>query len=337
MTGLRTRARHAVDWRVRAIVERLEAAIGRTDAVAARVADLERAVAAVAGDVRALRERVDGELSPALRAVVSEEAANRRRLYAARREPGYAAAFEEAEPLVSIVIPTRDRPRLLVERAIASALAQTHRRIEVIVCGDATGPEVERAVRAVGDDRVRFAATTHRVADADAHRHWLVASTLARNMGYELARGSWLADLDDDDALRPGAVEGLLEQARAQRAEVVYGTLLQHLPDGGTTELGGFPPRFGHFGWQGAIVHGALRFFERELVAAAYGIAGDFFRLERMARVGVRIAHLPQVTADYFPSLAWEPDALARHVEQDRADAIDVEGAHPGVQRQREQ
>jgi glycosyltransferase involved in cell wall biosynthesis len=207
---------------------------------------------------------------------------------------------------VTIAIPARDRPQLLAERALPSALEQTYDRLEVLVIGDAAGPDVARVVDAASDPRVRFVNLTHRYERPDGDR-WLTAATLTRNEGYRIARGHWLLDLDDDDALRHDAVAALLDHARAQRLEVAYGTLQQHLPDGATREIGTFPPRLGEFGWQGALVHAGLRFFEREHVAADLGLPGDWFRAERMLRAGVRIGHLEQVTADYYPAKAWLP------------------------------
>jgi hypothetical protein len=67
----------------------------------------------------------------------------------------------------------------------------------------------------------------------------------------------------------------------------------------------GFPPESGRFAWPAALMHGGLRFFERELVAAHLGVPGDVFMLERMLRVGVRFAMLDEAVLDYFPSTLW--------------------------------
>jgi hypothetical protein len=183
---------------------------------------------------------------------------------------------------------------------------------------------------------VRWANTTHRVVDAHPDAHWLVASTLPRNLAYGLARGSWLLDLDDDDALRPDAVERLLGLARDQRLEIAYGAVLAHEPDGTTRPLGAFPPRAGEFHWQGALLHASLRFFERELVAATLGLAGDVYRLERMLRAGVRAGFVGEVVCDYYPSTSWGLRASVERGE-DVADAVDVADPHRLVERQREQ
>ena len=67
-----------------------------------------------------------------------------------------------------------------------------------------------------------------------------------------------------------------------------------------------FPPTEGRFGFQGALLHRGLAFFERELVAAYLGVPGDIFLLRRMLRAGVRFALLEQIVWDYFPSRLWQ-------------------------------
>ena len=133
-----------------------------------------------------------------------------------------------------------------------------------------------------------------------------------------------MCDLDDDDALRPHAVEGMLAMARDRRLEVVYGLKERYDPDGDTEVIGAFPPAPLEPDWRerglpfqpwdgaassGAVVHAGLRFFAREHVAADLARPGDFFRLERMVRAGVRFGMLDQVVYDYYPSRLWAPDS----------------------------
>jgi hypothetical protein len=270
----------------------------------------DRVVADAAARERALTERLDAverrlaDAEPLLRAVVDEEAANRRRLWALRASADYEQAFTESEPLVTISIPTRERPTLLLERSLPSLLTQTYERLEILVVGDDATPEVAAALRGVADPRVRFINLTTRVMGPEG-RHWLAAATAPRNEAYRVARGRWTLDFDDDDALRPEAVAVLLEHARATGAEVAYGDFAQHAPDGSTTELGAFPPRLGSYSLAASLVHGGLRLFAREHVAAAIGVPGDWYRVERMLRAGVRFAHRPGVLHDYWPSSLW--------------------------------
>jgi glycosyltransferase involved in cell wall biosynthesis len=103
-----------------------------------------------------------------------------------------------SNPNVSIVIPTRDRPRL-VSRAIASALAQTTPDLEVLVVDDGS---VE-PVRPPDDGRVR-------VLRQEPPR----GPCAARNLAMTAARGRWITFLDDDDELEPDMLAVSLRGAR---------------------------------------------------------------------------------------------------------------------------
>jgi glycosyltransferase involved in cell wall biosynthesis len=280
----RTIAR-ALDWRFQAV-------LGRVDALGERLEHLERSI--------------DTRVQPMLRAILDEESQNRRRLYALRADPSYEAAFLDPDPLVSITVATWQRTELLVRRALPSLLAQTHENLEVIVVGDAVAADVGEAIAGLGDVRVSYVNLTQRItAHPDGERHWLVGSTMARNEATRRASGRWLLHFDEDDHLRPGAVASLLALAREQRAEVAYGGFDAHHPDGSFTRALEFPPRPTQFGFQGALLHAGLRFFERELVAGALELPGDIYLLERMLRSGVRFAMLEQLVWDYYPTRIW--------------------------------
>jgi glycosyltransferase involved in cell wall biosynthesis len=97
--------------------------------------------------------------------------------------------------LVSVIIPTLDRPKLLL-RAIDSVLRQTHQEIEVIVVADRPDPDTVSAVRSVDDARLRLIVNPHPSTAAGA-----------RNAGVDHAKGEWIAFLDDDDEWLPNKLE----------------------------------------------------------------------------------------------------------------------------------
>ncbi len=91
-------------------------------------------------------------------------------------------------PLVSVIIPTKDRPKRL-RRALESVLAQTYPHWEAIVVDDGSQP-------AVSLEGLPTNISVLRVPLSKGVAH-------ARNLGLDHAKGSLIAFLDDDDAYLP--------------------------------------------------------------------------------------------------------------------------------------
>ena len=100
-----------------------------------------------------------------------------------------------SNPLVSIIIPTFNRPQW-VPRAVQSALQQTTDAIEVVVVDDGSVDVPEFA----SHPKLRVITLPSNKGVANA-----------RNVGAEAARGKWISFLDDDDVLMPRMVELSLE------------------------------------------------------------------------------------------------------------------------------
>jgi hypothetical protein len=116
------------------------------------------------------------------------------------------------------------------------------------------------------------------------------------------ARGRWIVEFDDDDAMRAECLASLLELARGSGAEAVYGQVRQHNAEGGPIDFCAFPPRLGRFSWAAGMYHAGLRFVGRELLAADLGLPGDWWLAERMLRAGVRFAMREEVLCDAYAS-----------------------------------
>lgn len=288
----------------------------RHDRSSAELHDLQRRVADTEARSRAIHDLLSTDVHETLRAIACDDTANRQRLWDARHDPEYKLPFREPRPLVSIAVPTLDRTELLTTRSLPSILNQSHENLEIIVVGDHAPPEVGEAVLALGDPRVTFHNLTQRLPlRGDTARRWYVQSVMARNEGLRLARGLWHLSFDDDDQLYPDAIERLLSHARELQVEVAYGRWRQVMRDSTPNEVGVFPPTHGQFGWQGALRHRCLRFFERELVAAAFETPNDVFCFEAMLRAGVRFSMLPEVVWEYHPALEWLRPELRRALD----------------------
>jgi glycosyltransferase involved in cell wall biosynthesis len=98
-------------------------------------------------------------------------------------------------PLVSVVIPTLRRPKLVL-RALASVLNQTYQQIEVIVVVDGPDEDTCEVLRSVNDSRLRVIVNPRSLTAAGA-----------RNVGVDYAKGEWIAFLDDDDEWLPSKIE----------------------------------------------------------------------------------------------------------------------------------
>jgi glycosyltransferase involved in cell wall biosynthesis len=121
-------------------------------------------------------------------------------------------------PRVSVVIPTRGRPALVV-RAVRSALAQDFQEIEVIVVIDGEqGNETAEAVMRLGDARVHCLALAEQVGGAEA-----------RNVGVRAARSEWIALLDDDDEWLPAKLAKQMAAAQDHLHERQLVVTCQHL------------------------------------------------------------------------------------------------------------
>ncbi|MCL4533651.1 MAG: glycosyltransferase [Bacteroidetes bacterium] len=121
-----------------------------------------------------------------------------------------AGSGRSPRPLVSVIIPTYNRPDRL-KLAVESVLRQTYPNFEVIVVNDG-GPAAEEAIKeSYGGGRVWY-----------VHVGRNLERSAARNLGLRLARGKYIAYLDDDDFYEPQHLETLVEALEASGAQVAY-------------------------------------------------------------------------------------------------------------------
>ncbi|MEW5791508.1 MAG: glycosyltransferase family 2 protein [Pseudomonadota bacterium] len=105
---------------------------------------------------------------------------------------------EAQKSLVSVIIPTYNRPKYL-PAAIASAVAQTYRNIEIIVSDNASPESPESLVRSFNDPRIRF------------RRNGTNVGMLANfQAAVREAKGKYVAFLHDDDTWLPEFLERLV-------------------------------------------------------------------------------------------------------------------------------
>lgn len=111
-----------------------------------------------------------------------------------------------ATPLISVIVPTRNR-RALLERTLAAVLGQRlglpgdEGALEVIVVDEASDDATPAFLADISSRDPRVRVVRHDVAQGVAR---------ARNAGLARARGRWVAFCDDDDLWAPGKVAAQL-------------------------------------------------------------------------------------------------------------------------------
>src|SRR5262245_47631675 len=124
---------------------------------------------------------------------------------------------------VSVVLPTHNRAHLL-ERAVRSILAQTHRDLELIIVDDGSTDGTPQLVAQFADARIRYVRNEKPSGPANA-----------RNIGIRSAGVSgYIGFLDDDDQWLPNKLErqlAMFESSRVPLAAVGCG-LIGHEDDG---------------------------------------------------------------------------------------------------------
>ncbi|MCP9296734.1 MAG: glycosyltransferase [Planktothrix agardhii LY1] len=114
------------------------------------------------------------------------------------------------QPLVSVIIPTKDRPEMLAQ-AIQSVLNQTFTELEIIVVNDG-GVDVQSVISRLN---------TRGNIVYKKHEHTLERSA-ARNTGIRVARGKYIAYLDDDDNYYPNHIETLVKFLENSEYKIAY-------------------------------------------------------------------------------------------------------------------
>lgn len=125
-----------------------------------------------------------------------------------------ASESDYKTPLVSAIIPTRNRCHLL-EEAVSSILDQSYRNIEIIIIDDASVDQTSEIVKKFG--------SAHNIKYAYAN---CKKSTAARNIGLSLATGDYVAYLDDDNMWFPSFISYAVSFLEHHRdIDLVYGIL----------------------------------------------------------------------------------------------------------------
>jgi len=103
--------------------------------------------------------------------------------------------------MISVVMSTYRRP-VMLKRAIQSVLAQTYPDFELIVVDDRSKDNTKEVVEAFKDPRIHYIGRTRNFG----------CDTRPKNDGIKVAKGEYIAFLDDDNVYRPDHLAVLLKE-----------------------------------------------------------------------------------------------------------------------------
>jgi glycosyltransferase involved in cell wall biosynthesis len=205
-------------------------------------------------------------------------------------------------PLVSIIVRTKDRPKLL-RNALGSIAGQTYRQIEVILVNDGgcdfDVEELKSILGGISLNYIRLERNTGR-----AH---------AGNVGIENAKGEYIGFLDDDDVFYPEHVETLITFLEQSDYKIAYSDSLmvykEYNPQ--TQEMADVKKEMIYsqdFDYDTLLFENFIPFmcllFDREVLSMSGGLDKNLELYEDwdlLIRVGEKFPfyHIRKTTADY--------------------------------------
>lgn len=128
-------------------------------------------------------------------------------------------------PLVSVVIPTYNGSKT-IQRAIQSALNQTHSNIEIIVVDDCSTDNTSEVVKNIKSEKIILI------------RHEVNKNgSAARNTGIRSAEGKYIAFLDDDDEWLEQKVEKQLHYLNSKDKDKWKAVITNNISDKGVSNI----------------------------------------------------------------------------------------------------
>ena len=235
--------------------------------------------------------------------------------------------------LVSVIIPVRNGVPFVGE-AIASALAQDHPAIEVLVVDDASTDGTATWVHTRFGDRVRVLS-----------RRDHAGPSAARNHGIAAAQGVFLQFLDADDTLPPSKIARQIDRLRREAAQVAVATTID-AGSGAARRVRELPRstagRLRASFLRGSFITTHAVLCRTDLVRAAGGFREDLRRCEdyelwlRLVDTGATFVMTPEVTVEYTrraDSLSADRRAMILANWRVLTDALRRRPPHDGAER----
>ncbi len=129
----------------------------------------------------------------------------------------YSTLQKTTEPLISVIMPTYNRAHLLPQ-AINSILNQTYKNFEFIIINDGSSDKTQKVLK-------EYQKKDHRIILLSNDENKGIVTSL--NKGLEIAKGKYIARMDDDDISLPRRLERQVYFLEANPDITVLGSNIQ--------------------------------------------------------------------------------------------------------------
>ncbi len=219
-----------------------------------------------------------------------------------RKQKEYQSAFSKKEPLVSVRVATYNNVEELINRAIPSVINQTYKNWEIVIVGDYCTDDTEEQIKKLNHPKIKFEQLSfHYPYPENQLQRWMAQGALVHNKAVELCKGDWIVPLDDDNEFLPNHIEMLLEKARKDKLELVYGNMISiDRETGETNRVGRFPPQLGTFDFSACLYHKALNIFSYDINSYFLGEVVDTNLIRRFREAEVSMGFVNRYVTKYY-------------------------------------
>jgi glycosyltransferase involved in cell wall biosynthesis len=219
----------------------------------------------------------------------------RRAFAAERKRKRYRSAFHGPDPLVTVCIATADRAEVLAERALASMVRQTYKKLQVVIVGDCCEDNTADVVASFRDRRFEFHNLPVRGPYPRPGRpRQRVAGTYPMNEALRRATGLFITHLDEDDTFEDHRIETLLAAIRNTEADVVFHPFWWEDEDRSWSVLGNGRFELGQTGTSMVFYHHWFRRIPWNVRAYEKGEPGDWNRFRKFVATGAQTHYVDE-------------------------------------------
>lgn len=205
-----------------------------------------------------------------------------------------------SNPLISVLIPTYNRGKILTERTIPSILNQTYPNIEIIIVGDHVIDNTSEIIAEKYSNNPKIIYKNLKKRGnypKEKALLWMVQGSKPLNHALSLAKGEWIALLCDDDIYLREHIEKLVKFALIKSYDFVYPRCVSFSHKNYPNSILGYNPiQKGYVAISSIMFHKSLKHIKVDNQCWRYQMPWDWFQIGDIILSGAKIGFLKEIT-----------------------------------------